>query len=262
MARNGWIIGSTGSPGRPMGRLPEGDTAAQIPTGAGALSAARPPAPAATRKPMGPQSDGLTDSELVDQVVRGETDAFAGLVRRHGALVQRTVNRHVPRGRAEDLVQETFIRAFQSLVNFELGTKFPEWLTTIAVRTCYDYWRGHYRNRESPESSLTEQHRDWADRVTAAQSQERFDQEVRRQEAHEVLAYALDRLSPEDRLVVTLVHLEGLSVEEAARQLGWTAVNVKVRAHRSRRRMRQELEALFGKDQEGLWNAKNGTAKS
>jgi RNA polymerase sigma-70 factor (ECF subfamily) len=211
---------------------------------------------------MAIETGGLTDSDLVQRVVRGDTEAYAGLMRRHGALVQRTVHRHVPRDRAEDLVQESFIRAFQSLGNFELGTKFPEWLTTITVRTCYDYWRTHYRNREAPESSLTEQHRDWADRVTASLSQEQFDEDVRRKEAKEVLAYALDRLSPEDRLVVTLVHLEGLSIEEAARQLGWTAVNVKVRAHRSRRRMRQELERLLGENAEGLWNAKIETAES
>jgi RNA polymerase sigma-70 factor (ECF subfamily) len=245
-----------------MGRQPDAGMVALTPASVGALPVARPSAPLASRKPMPQETDGLTDSELVGRVVRGETDAFAGLVRRYGPLVQRTVHRHVPRDRAEDLVQETFIRAFQSLGNFALGSKFPEWLTTIAVRTCYDFWRSHYRNRESPESSLTEQHRDWADRVTAAESQERFDREVRRGEAREVLSYALDRLSPEDRLVVTLVHLEGLSSEEAARQLGWTAVNVKVRAHRARRRMRRELEALFGDHGEALWNTKNGTAKS
>jgi RNA polymerase sigma-70 factor (ECF subfamily) len=211
---------------------------------------------------MANDAGGLTDSEIVRRVVAGDTDAFAALVKRHGGLVQRTVGRHVPRDRAEDLVQEAFIRAFQSLGNFELGSKFPEWLTTIAVRVCYDFWRGHYRNRESPQSALTEQHRDWADRVTASLSQERFDEEVRRKEAREVLDYALDRLSPDDRMVVTLVHLEGLSMEEAARQMGWTAGNVKVRAHRSRRRMRQALEALLGEHAEDLWNAKIGTAKN
>lgn len=230
---------------------------------AGALAAPAAGAPASpvNRRAMATESGAPTDGELVRRVVAGETDAFAGLVRRHGPLVQRTVHRHVPRDRAEDLVQETFVRAFQSLGNFEPDSKFPEWLTTIAVRTCYDFWRGHYRNRESPESSLSEQHRDWAERVTAAESQERFDQETRRAEAHEVLAYALERLTPEDRMVVTLVHLEGLSIEEAARQLNWTAVNVKVRAHRARRRMRQTLEALFAEGKELPWIAKNGTAK-
>lgn len=204
----------------------------------------------------------MTDSEIVRRVVQGDRDAFAALVKRHGPLVQRTVARHVPRDRAEDLVQEAFIRAFQSLGNFELGSKFPEWLTTITVRTCYDFWRGHYRNRESAESTLTEQHRDWADRVTASLSQEQFDEEVRRKEAREVLDYALGMLSPDDRMVVTLVHLEGLTIEEAAKQMEWTAVNVKVRAHRARRKMRQALEALLGENAEALWNAKIGTVKS
>lgn len=204
----------------------------------------------------------MTDSEIVRRVVGGDREAFSALVKRHGALVQRTVARHVPRDRAEDLVQESFIRAFQSLANFQLGSKFPEWLATITVRTCYDYWRSHYRSRERAESTLTEQHRDWADRVTASLSQEQFDEEVRRKEAREVLDYALGTLSPDDRMVVTLVHLEGLSIEEAAQQMDWTAVNVKVRAHRARRRMRQALEALLGENIEGLWNAKIGTARS
>lgn len=211
---------------------------------------------------MASESGGLTDSDIVLKVLGGDTDAFAALVRRHGPLVQRTVHRHVPRDRAEDVVQESFMRAFQSLAHFAPGTKFPEWLTTIAVRACYDFWRSHYRNREAPESALTEQHRDWAERVTATLSRERFDEEVRRQEAQEVLAYALDRLSPDDRMVVTLVHLEGLSIEEAARQLGWTTVNVKVRAHRSRRRMRRELEALVKDGTEAVWRTTIGTAKS
>lgn len=211
---------------------------------------------------MESETGGVTDSEIVRRVVKGDADAFAGLIRRHGALVQRTVARHVPRDRAEDLVQEAFIRAYQSLGNFELGTKFPEWLTTIAVRTCYDYWRSHYRSREQPESALTEDHRDWADRVSATLSREQFDEEIRRREAREVLDYALGRLSPDDRMVVTLVHLEGLSIEEAAQQMGWTAVNVKVRAHRSRRRMRRELETLLGEHAEALWNAKIGTERN
>lgn len=240
-----------------MDRQPGGSTAALAGYHRAVL-----PSSTAHRVRMASESGGLTDSDIVLRVLDGETDVFAMLVRRHGPLVQRTVYRHVPRDRAEDVVQEAFVRAFQSLHHFAPGTKFPEWLTTITVRACHDFWRSHYRNREAPESTLTEQHRDWADRVTAAQSQERFDEEVRRQEAREVLAYALDRLSPDDRMVVTLVHLEGLSIEEAAHQLGWTAVNVKVRAHRSRRRMRRELEALLKNRAETIWNTTIGTVKS
>jgi RNA polymerase sigma-70 factor (ECF subfamily) len=58
------------------------------------------------------------------------------------------------------------------------------------------------------------------------------------------LQWALGRLSPENRLVVTLVHLDGHSIREAAALLGWSMINVKVRAHRARRALRNILEEL------------------
>ena len=208
-------------------------------------SASGPLLPARNR-PMPLDFDPSGDSGLVERVVRGETEAFAGIVRRHGAMVRRTVARHVPPDRVDDMTQEALVRAFESLRNFRLGTRFPEWLTTIAVRACLDFWRGHYRRRESAESRLGESHQEWAERLTASRSEAEFEEHTRREEAREVLNYALARLTPEDRLAVSLVHLEGLSIEEAARQLGWSEANVKVRTHRARRRMREILEPLLG----------------
>ena len=75
----------------------------------------------------------------------------------------------------------------------------------------------------------------------AAQSDQGFTEQAHQQDAREVLQWALARLSPENRLVVMLVHLEGYSVREAATLLGWTVINVKVRAHRARRLLRTIL---------------------
>ena len=67
---------------------------------------------------------------------------------------------------------------------------------------------------------------------------------MRQRETTHLLQWALARLSPENRMVVTLVHLEGYSIREAAELLGWSMVNVKVRAHRARRQLRDILEQL------------------
>jgi RNA polymerase sigma-70 factor (ECF subfamily) len=64
---------------------------------------------------------------------------------------------------------------------------------------------------------------------------------TRRREAREILDWALDQLSAADRMVLELVHLEGQSVKAAARQLGWTVANVKVRAFRARRKINKLL---------------------
>ena len=80
------------------------------------------------------------------------------------------------------------------------------------------------------------------DNLLADQSNEIFKREAAATEAREVLDHALGRLSAEDRLVVTLVHLEGLPVKEAAVLLGWSTITVKVRAHRSRKKLRRIIQ--------------------
>jgi RNA polymerase sigma-70 factor (ECF subfamily) len=113
-------------------------------------------------------------------------------------------------------------------------------LSGIAVRTCYDFWRAR-RREELPVSALTTEHQAWMDHVQAAESDDQFHEQAKRQEAAELLQWALGHLSAENRLVLTLVHLDGYSVREAARLLGWSVVNVKVRAHRARHQLRKLL---------------------
>lgn len=179
------------------------------------------------------------------QVLAGDADAFGSLMRRYAGRVQAVVARHVPPDRQEEVVQDTFVRAYRSLANFEPESDFPAWLSTLAVRSCYDFWRTAYRRHEVSESELEPAHREWAGRVLDTGSREAFETETARREAREVLDRVLATLSPEDRLVIVLVHLEGLDVREAAAQLGWSPVNVKVRAHRARRRLRAALEPLI-----------------
>ncbi len=96
-----------------------------------------------------------------------------------------------------------------------------------------------------PVIALTEDHRRWIDGALAAESEEQFRRQIRAREAAELLDWALGRLPAEDRLVVTLVHLEGRSIREAAELLGWSVGNVKVRAYRARKALRKTLAGLF-----------------
>jgi RNA polymerase sigma-70 factor (ECF subfamily) len=109
------------------------------------------------------------------------------------------------------------------------------------VRTCYDYWRKHYRYREIPMSSLSEAHREWLDRILSDVSVTSWEDVSRRREAREILDWGLNQLSAADRMVLELVYLEGESVKEAARLLGWSVANVKVRAFRARRKINKLL---------------------
>ena len=183
------------------------------------------------------------DDDLVRRVVAGETECFEDLMLRHRNHVRRIVGNHVPHDRVAEVAQEIFVKAYTGLGTYRFEEPFPHWLATIAVRSCYDFWRTQ-QAADVPVSALTAEHQHWIDRVMAARSDEDFAEQARRQEASEVLQWALARLSPENRLVVTLVHLDGHSIREAAALLGWSVVNVKVRAHRARRALRNILEEL------------------
>jgi RNA polymerase sigma-70 factor (ECF subfamily) len=109
------------------------------------------------------------------------------------------------------------------------------------VRTCYDFWRARYRNREISISSLTERQQHWLESVISAQSSRSFAADEEHQARKDVLDWALSQLSAEDRMVVELVYLEELSGKEAAKLLGWSVANVKVRSFRARKKLQKLL---------------------
>lgn len=167
---------------------------------------------------------------------------------RHQEHVARIVAGHVPREMVDEVAHDVFVRAYTSLPTYSFRTPFSHWLSTIAVRSCYDEWRAASARKEVPlsgPSDVPEEQQEWMEHVLAAQSRERFDALVRQQDASDLLQRALAQLSPENRMVLTLVHLEGHSVREAAELLGWTVVNVKVRAHRARQQLRKILDTVL-----------------
>lgn len=185
------------------------------------------------------------DGEIVRQVIEGDVNAFEYLLERYSALILGIVMRHIPRNRAEEVAHDVFVRAYQSLPTYKYKSDFKHWLSKIAVRTCYDYWRKEYRSREHPFSDLTEDQQRWVDRATSAQSNQLQETECAKKEAREVLDSAMSRLSAEDRMVLELVHIEERPVKEAADLLGWSVAKVKVRAFRSRKKLRKIIEKLL-----------------
>jgi RNA polymerase sigma-70 factor (ECF subfamily) len=190
-------------------------------------------------------SPASADEDVIRRVLAGEVDLFAGLITRYHEHVARIVAGHVPREMAEEVTHDVFVRAYRSLSTYSFRTPFAHWLATIAVRTCYDVWRTVSARKDTPIGAMGEEHQQWTERLLAAESEERFQEMVRQQETRDLLHRALAQLSPENRMVVALVHLEGHSVREAAELLGWTVVNVKVRAHRARQQLRKILEPLI-----------------
>jgi len=183
-----------------------------------------------------------SDLAYISRVLAGDRDAFAFLLRKYKMYVLKIVSRHVPYEDAEEVAHDVFIRAYESLAKFAGSGGFRHWMAAIATRTCYDYWRRAYRSKEVAMSSLGDAHREWIERAASDPSGGSIDDIGREVEAREVLEWALARLSPEDRMVLELVYLEGLSVREVADLLGWSTANVKIRSFRSRRKLHKLLE--------------------
>lgn len=186
-----------------------------------------------------------TDEEIIRQVIDGNANAFEPLLKRYEALVLRIVRKHVPPSEVEETAQNSFIRAYQSLPSFRGKGNFKQWLSSIAVRTCYDYWRKAYKSREVPMSSLTEKHAQWLEEVISDQSEWSLHEKGLKEEARDLLDWALEKLNAEDRMIIELIYLEGLSGREAADLLGWSVANVKVRSFRSRKKLHKILSELM-----------------
>jgi RNA polymerase sigma-70 factor (ECF subfamily) len=110
----------------------------------------------------------------------------------------------------------------------------------LAIRTCYDFLRGHQRNRETAFTELSEPETDWLDKFVVDSSAANEHAEAARQLVDNVLA----RLSPPARLVITLLEIEERSVKEIADLTGWSVTLVKVRAFRARAEMKKILTKI------------------
>ena len=193
---------------------------------------------------MTPAVDTISDEEIIRRVLDGDAEAFETLIVRYRSLVFGVARRLTPSDQWEDIAQDCFIEAFRSLSSFAGKGSFGHWLSKIAARVCYAFWRERRNRNEISLGSISEESEEWLDRVLSAESREVFEREAARNEAAEVLEYAMRGLSAEDRMVVTLVHLDGYSVAEASEILGWNTVLVKVRAHRARLKLRKAIERL------------------
>ena len=182
-----------------------------------------------------------TDAELISAVLKGDTASFEPLVARYQPRVFATARRYARReSEVEDIVQEVFLKAFQKLSSFRGEAPFEHWLMRLAVRTCYDFLRGHQRNRETAFSELSEPEQDWLDRFVVQPEQAEEDAHA----ARLLVDRILDRLSPAARLIITLLEIEDRPVKEIAEMTGWSVALVKVRAFRARAEMRKILAKI------------------
>src|SRR5262245_1065006 len=171
------------------------------------------------------------ERQWVERSLSGDTDAFAALVKEYQKMIHGLAFRLTGSlDDAEDLAQETFLRAFQQLGTFRRESKFSTWLCQIAVNAGLNW-----RKRESRRSEI---HSQWAERTAA----ETGGSSVFPDDLSRRVQAALDRLPPKQRAAVVLTIHEGHSHAEAARMLRCSETTVSWRVFVARKKLKKWLE--------------------
>ncbi len=179
------------------------------------------------------------DAKLLERIRGGATDDFTELVQRHQSRVFAILHRYERDAhKVEDLAQETFLKAWRALGQFDGRAPFEHWLSRIAARVALDHLRKEKRRQN--EIGLPELGDDALDWLRSGDEKSELDA----RSAAELLELAMRELSPADRVVITMQELEGRSVKEIAVVMGASGVAVRVRAMRARSKLRQALEKI------------------
>ena len=189
------------------------------------------------------QGTGQDRTEILDgpdirASLGGDSEAYRRLVERYQGQVSKLLWRFSrDRQVHEELVQDVFVEAYLSLRGFKGASPFSHWLSRIATRVGYRYWKQTARQPDTGGLSQEEL--------------ERFaDEEIDRiqvDDAAALLHRVLAQLPPRDRLVLTLRYLEECDVAETARRIGWTRTMVKVQTLRAKKKL-ETLLAPYEKE--------------
>jgi RNA polymerase sigma-70 factor (ECF subfamily) len=186
------------------------------------------------------------DDELVERTLAGDRDAFDMLVTRYSRSVFNLAGRFFRQPEArEDITQETFIKAYQSLHTYRRGASFERWLMRITINACYDELRRLKRRQEFNLADLTDDEVRWLEDALAKPALEKFEQAERNEQAAALAEKLLQTLSPEDRMVMLLYERDGLSTAEIAEITSWSRSKVKVRLFRARRALEKRIRRLL-----------------
>jgi RNA polymerase sigma-70 factor (ECF subfamily) len=176
----------------------------------------------------------LNEPSDIDDLARsllGDGEAYGRLVARYQVPIARRMRAFARQPQLiEELVQEVFVEAYYSLGRYRGDGDFGAWLSRIATRVGYRYWRRRDCSRETGYQT------DWWRGIPDAPIEE-----LGPSRAAELVCTLLDQLPPRDRLVLQLLHVDGHGIAEAARLSGWSQTRVRVQAFRARAKLRTLL---------------------
>ncbi|WP_062057748.1 RNA polymerase sigma factor [Aquimarina longa] len=171
-----------------------------------------------------------SDQYYINQVIEGNVNAFSVLVERYKVIVYTVVFRMVKnKEQAEEVAQDSFIKAFESLGTYRGDAKFSTWLYVIAYRKSLDAIKA---NKRIMTSELIEEISESeiglvGDALSFLQAKEK----------KEIISNSIMKLPADEAAIVTLYYFEEKSVKEIVEIVGLTANNIKIKLYRSRKKL-------------------------
>ncbi len=186
----------------------------------------------------------LVEFDLIQKAQQGDASAFNQIVSAYRRRILGTISRLIGRPEdVEDVAQEVFIRLYFSLAQLRTAEVFEPWLYRLTVNASYDYLRKSRRRVESRMADLSEQQVMMADAVAGSRVQSDEGEKRRvRDTVHELLG----TVSEEDRILLTLKEVEGLSLKELEKIYHVNENALKVRLFRARQRVLKKMKEVTG----------------
>jgi RNA polymerase sigma factor (sigma-70 family) len=185
------------------------------------------------------------DNIYIQRILNGDRDAYAFLVEKYQSMVF-TLALRISRNRedAEEISQDTFIKAYQSLKSFQGKAKFSSWLYRIVYNTGISHLRKLDHGRISlDETKIPE---------TLYTDSKRNHESLSRKEREKYLELALDSLKEDERIFIILYYYEDRNLDEIAQIAGITKTNTKVKLFRARKKMLLVLESYLKEEKYSL----------
>lgn len=184
----------------------------------------------------------LVELETIQRAQSGDEAAFNQIVQAYRKRILGTVYRLIGHpGDVEDVSQDVFVRLYHSLSQLRSLEVFERWLHRLTVNTTYDYLRKKRRSAAITMADLSDEQVVVADAVEGGKQ---HGEVLRQQEARATVQALLGRISEEDRILLLLREVEGLSLKELNEIYDIKENALKVRLFRARKRALKELERL------------------
>jgi RNA polymerase sigma-70 factor (ECF subfamily) len=181
------------------------------------------------------------DNFYLEQIKQGNTNAYAMLINKHKTMAFNVALRITHnREDAEEVIQDAFLKVYYSIKDFEGKSKFTTWL----FRIVYNQAISKIRKKTIDQHTLDEE---IIDNFTAGEISNGLTY-LKAEEQTKYINLALAKLTEEDSTIVTLFYLNESSVEEVSEITGLSEANVKVKLHRSRKKLYDELKLLLSNE--------------